>query len=317
MQRMRCHYASAPVPPFVVAIPVAAGAVDHARVSDLLAALAAHEPQATDVLIVDDEGGRTPAPRTWPSPGPGVPPPTVIANPRRGRGIPTLGGTTAGTLAALGWAARERPGAWVLRLDADALVIGPFAAAVQGALRPGDGVLGSCHRTCNGDVRDVRAIGAEVARHRRAVWRWRRPPRRPWWVRPADAHVRDVLEQAARAGYVPGEHCIAAGCAISPALIVALAARGWLDDPARWLGARLGDDMVLGAMTRACGLALRDLPAVFGLAHRGLPDTPAGLRARGFAIIHSVKNDPASSEEQVRAFFASARGPAPAADGVR
>lgn len=298
-----------PVPRCVVVIPVAAGALDHARVADLLAALAACEPRVADVLIVDDEGGRHPAPRTWAPPTPpGALRVTVIANPRRGRGIPSLGGTTAATLAALAWCHAERPGAWVLRLDADALVIGPFVAAVEAALAPGDGILGSCHRTCNGDRRDVRAIGAEVARHRRAVWRWRHPPRRPWWIRPADPFVRAVLADAARAGYAPGEHCIAAGCAISPALIGALAARGWLADPARWLHARLGDDMVLGAMTRACGLALRDLPAVFGLTHRGLPDRPERLRARGFAIIHSVKNDPASSEEEVRAFFASVRG---------
>jgi hypothetical protein len=131
-------------------------------------------------------------------------------------------------------------------------------------------------------------------------------------VRPADPLVRAVLADAARAGYVPGEHCIAAGCALTPALVGALHARGWLDDPSRWLSARLGDDMVLGAMTRACGLALRDLPAVFGLAHRGLPDRPAALGARGFAIIHSVKNDPGASEEEIRAFFGAARGGAAA-----
>ncbi|WP_354699258.1 hypothetical protein DSM112329_04969 [Paraconexibacter sp. AEG42_29] len=309
--------------PFVVAIPVAAGTVDHARVADLLASIAAHEPRATDVLIVDDEGGRAPAPRSWPHPSSPSRPPgaaftvSVLPNPRRGRGIPSLGGTTAGTLAALAWAHARRPGAWVLRLDADALVIGPFADAIDAALQPGDGILGSCHRTCNGNVRDVGAIAAEVARHRRPVWAWRHPPRRPWWIRPADPHVRDVLRGAARSGYVPGEHCIAAGCAISPALVGALAARGWLDDPTRWLHARLGDDMVLGAMTRACGLALRDLPAVFGITHRGLPDSPPALRERGFAIIHSVKNDPASSEEQIRAFFAAARDSAtPAAEPV-
>lgn len=291
---------------FVVAIPVAAGAVDRARVADLLDALAVHEPRATDVLIVDDEGGRAPAPRTWDA-GPRLRV-TVLPNPRRGRGIPTLGGTTAGTLAALRWCAAERPGAWVLRLDADALVIGPFADRLERAFGPGDGILGSCHRTCNGDVRDVRAIGAEVAHHRRPVWAWRHPPRRPWWVRPADPLVRAVLADAARAGYLPGEHCIAAGCALTPALVHALDARGWLADPARWLRARLGDDMVLGAMTRACGLQLRDVPAVFGLAHRGLPDRPAALGARGFAIIHSVKNDPGSSEEEIRALFGAARG---------
>lgn len=291
--------------PFVVAIPVAPGELDRARVADLLSAVSVCEPLATDVLIVDDEGGHAPAPRSWAAPG--ALRLTVVPNPRRGRGIPSLGGTTAGTLAALAWCQAERPGAWVLRLDADALVIGPFADAVERALQPGDGILGSCHRTCNGDVRDVRAIADDIARHRRAVWAWRHPPRRPWWIRPADPLIRGVLADAARAGYVPGEHCIAAGCAVSPALIGALHARGWLEQPTRWLHARLGDDMVLGAMTRACGLALRDLPAVFGITHRGLPDRPSALQARGFAIIHSVKNDPAASEEELRAFFAAAR----------
>lgn len=289
----------------VVVIPVAAGSADGARVDDLLAALAAHEPRVADVLIVDDQM----PPRCWPGSDSGVGHPrvTVVPNPRRGRGIPTLGGTTAATLTGLAWAHAHRPGAWVLRLDADALVIGPFTEAIQAALRPDDGILGSCHRTCNGDVRDVRAIGAEVRRHTRAVWCWRRPPRRPWWVRPADRHVRSVLRQARAAGYRPGEHCIAAGCAISAPLIAALHGRGWLADPRRWLHARLGDDMVLGAMSRACGLALRDLHGVFGVMHRGVADNPAALRDRGFAIIHSLKNDPTWSEPQIRAFFAAAR----------
>jgi hypothetical protein len=292
------------VPGSVVVIPAAAGAVDGARVADLLVALAAHEPRATDVVIVDDERPE----RSWSAAAPGRQRVTVIPNPRLGRGIPTLGGTTAATLAGLAWAHAHRPGAWVLRLDADALVIGPFVEALQKALRPGDGILGSCHRTCNGDARDVRAIATEVRRHTRPVWGWRRPPRRPWWVRPADRHIRSVLLQARAAGYRPGEHCLAAGCAISAPLIAALHARGWLRDPRRWLHARLGDDMVLGAMSRACGLALRDLHDVFGVTHRGLADSPSALRARGFAIIHSVKNDPAWSEEEVRAFFAAARG---------
>jgi hypothetical protein len=289
------------VPRCVVLIPVAAGAVDGARLADLLEALAAHEPLARDVLIVDDE---QPA-RSFAHPALRV---RVIANPRRGQGIPTLGGTTAGTLAGLAWVAAEAPNAWVLRLDADALVIGPFVEAVERALVPGVGLLGSCHRTCNGNTRDVSAIAAEVRRHTRALWAWRRPPRRPWWVRPADPHIREVLSAATAAGYVPGEHCIAAGCVVSPALLTALAARGWLRKPRRWLGARLGDDMVLGAMTRACGLSLVDLHAVFGLTHRGLPDTPQGLVDRHFAIIHSVKNDPVWTEAEVREFFAAARG---------
>ena len=281
-----------------VLIPAGPGPGDRDRVLDLLDALAAHEPALLrDCVVVDDhDRPRSAFPLSI----------DVIANPRRGKGIGSLGGTAAATLAGLAHVHRVAPGAWVLRLDADALVIGPVAERVEAAWRPGDGILGSCGRTCNGEPRDLRPVAAAVRRHERPVWGWRHPPRRPWWVRPADPFVRGVLREARSAGYVPGEHCIAAGCALSAPLVAALAARGWLDRPERWLGARLGDDMVLGAMTRACGLGLRDLPAVFGLRHVGLADTPRRLVERGFGVVHSTRGA-ALPEAEVRAFFAEAR----------
>ncbi len=281
-----------------VLIPAGPGRDERERVLDLLDALAAHEPALGAVVIVDDD--RRPR-AAWPLAV------EVIANPRAGRGIGTLGGTVAATLAGLAHLHRHAPGAWVLRLDADALVIGPVAERVEAAWRPGDGILGSCSRTCNGEPRDVRGWSREVRRHERPVWAWRRPPRRPLWARPADPFVRGVLREARAHGYAPGEHCVAAGCALSAALVGALAARGWLARPERWLGARLGDDIVLGAMSRACGLALRDCHAVFGIKHIGLADTPERLLERGFAVVHSTKNDPAASEASVRSFFAAAR----------
>ncbi|CAA9482524.1 MAG: hypothetical protein AVDCRST_MAG53-841 [uncultured Solirubrobacteraceae bacterium] len=281
-----------------VLVPAGPGRAERERVLDLLDALACFEPELVDVVIVDDDRRARGA---WPS---GV---GVIANPRRGRGIGTLGGTVAGTLAGLACLHRVARGAWVLRLDADALVIGPVVARVDAAWRAGDGILGSCSQTCNGDARDVRGWSREVRRHTRPVWAWRRPPRRPWFVRPADRFVRSLLLQARATGYAPGEHCVAAGCALSAALVGALAARGWLERPERWLGARLGDDVVLGAMSRACGLRLRDCHAVFGIQHVGLADTPARLVERGFSVVHSTKNDPRMEEPAIRSFFAAAR----------
>jgi hypothetical protein len=283
------------VAPFVVAIPVGPSPEEVPRVRDLLAALRVHEPRAQHVVLVDDGG------RRWPSDVAAIP------NPRRGHGIGTLGGTCTATLAALRFAHERHPGAWVLRLDSDALVIGPFADAIEAAWRPTDGVLGSCHRTCNGDVRDVSAWAKEIRRHKRAVWAFARPPRRPWWVRPAQRHVRATLLEAARRGYAPGEHCIAAGCAISAPMVDAMARRGMLDHPRRWLYARLGDDIMLGAQARALGLGLRDLHGVFALKHIGLPDAPPNLLARDVAVIHSLKNDPDHSEPELRAFFEAAR----------
>ena len=102
---------------FVVAIPVGPSEADAGRARDLLDSLRAHEPRARRIVLVDDAL----EPREWPE---GV---TAIPNPRNGRGIGTLGGTCTATLAALAWAHENAPGAWVMRLDSDALVIGPFA----------------------------------------------------------------------------------------------------------------------------------------------------------------------------------------------
>lgn len=284
-----------------VLIPAGPGRAERERTHDLLDALATHEPGLLrDLVVVDDDTRpRSAFPLSV----------DVIPNPRAGRGIGTLGGTVAGTLAGLAHLHVHAPGAWVLRLDTDALVIGPVVERVEAAWRAGDGILGSCARTCNGDPRDLRACARAVRRHELPVWAWRHPPRRPWWVRPADPFVRGILRDARRAGYTPGEHCIAAGCALSAPLVAALAARGWLERPERWIGARLGDDLVLGAMSRACGLALRELHAVFGVTHIGLADTPERLRERGFGVVHSTKNDPDLSEQEIRAFFAGVAGP--------
>lgn len=281
-----------------VLIPAGPGRVERERTHDLLDALATHEPRLLrDVVVVDDDRRpRAAFPLSV----------DVIANPRAGRGIGTLGGTVAATLAGLAHLHAVARGAWVLRLDTDALVIGPVAERVEAAWRPRDGILGSCTRTPGGAPRDLRACARAVRRHELPVWAWRHPPRRPWWLRPADPFVRGVLRSARRAGYAPGEHCIAAGCALSAPLVAALAGRGWLARPERWLGARLGDDLVLGAMARACGLALRDLHAVFGVTHVGLAGTPEELRARGYGVVHSTKNDPRLSEAEIRAQFAGA-----------
>ncbi len=284
--------------PAAALVPAGPGRAERDRVLDLLDALSVYEPGLRHVVVVDDD--RRPR-GAWPTAV------DVIANPRAGRGIGTLGGTVAGSLAGLARVHRVALGAWVLRLDADALVVGPVVERVEAAWRPGDGILGSCSRTCNGELRDVRRWSREVRRHSSPVWAWRRPPRRPWFVRPADPFVRSVLLQARAAGYAAGEHCLAAGCAVSAALVGALSARGWLERPERWLGARLGDDIVLGAMSRACGLALRDCHAVFGLKHVGLADTPPRLLERGFAVVHSTKNDPSLDEASIRSFFAAAR----------
>jgi hypothetical protein len=292
---------------FVVAIPVAPGGAELARVDDLLAALAAHEPATGRIVLVDDD----PDARRF-----GLPGVAVISNPRAGRGIGTLGGTCTATLAALRWAREHAPGTHVVRLDTDALVIAPFADALARAIaqRPRAGVLGSHDRTCNGERRDFSPWAGVVRMHARPLWTWLRPPRRGRYVHVAlsgrAGAVRREVQTAFANGYDPGEHCLAAACVVTAGMIGGMAGAGMLDDPLRWLNTRFGDDIMLGVQARALGMDLVGLVAdgePFGLRHIGLADTPERLAARGFSFIHSVKNDPHMSETEIRAFFAARR----------
>lgn len=250
--------------------------------------------------MVDDEPG---ARRDF---GPGV---AVVPNPRSGRGIGTLGGTCAATVAALGWAHAHHPGSWVLRLDTDALLIGPVSGRVEQAFadHPQAGVLGSCHRTCNGEERDISWWARVVPKHARSVWLWRRPPLPRRHLDLADPVVRRTVRAALARGSDPGEHCMAAGCAVSAAFVAALADQGLLERPQRWLRTLFGDDVMLGTMAGALGFTLVDLHAVFGLKHVGLAASPPELVERGFGVVHSVKNDPDHDETAIREFFRERR----------
>jgi hypothetical protein len=231
----------------------------------------------------------------------------VVANPRGGRGIGTLGGTGRRHASrASAHLRRAAPGAWVLRLDADALVVGPVVERVEAAWRPGDGILGSCGRTCNGERRDLRAVRAAVRRHEAPVWVWRHPPRKPWWVRPADPFVRGVLRSARAAGYVPGSTASPRAARSRPRWSTrslpgagsrvpsAGSARAWATT---WSWAR---------WPRAAGCAARPARGLRPQARRAGRHAAAALD-RGFGVVHSTKNDPAWDEAAIRGFFAAAR----------
>ncbi len=258
----------------VVAIPVGPGEREAARAHEAIASVREHEPRVECVVVVADEPQRA------------FDADEVVANPRTGRGLGSMGPTCAATLCALRWAHAVAPGRWVLRLDADARIVVPFAARVERALaaHPEAGVLGACDHTPAGEPRDFSSWVPFVRKHRRAVTAWR--DGRPHVV--AAPRVARVVRGGLAAGLEPGRHCVAGGCAVSGAFIGAAAREGLLDDPAGWAGARLGDDVMLGLMAASLGYELRDCE-IFGVWHRTLPDAPERLAQRGFAVVHPVK----------------------------
>jgi hypothetical protein len=97
---------------------------------------------------------------------------------------------------------------------------------------------------------------------------------------------------------------------MSRKLISYLSAAGLLTHPDLWLDLRLGEDQMMGILCCLADLQAVDFSAcgdVFGVQFSGLAFPPDELLRLGYAIIHSVKNDPTHSEAHIRSFFRSRR----------
>jgi len=173
-------------------------------------------------------------------------------------------------------------------------------------------MTGAYDRTPGGQLRDI-------AHHAKNVYRMWRPPYMPlhpirsvaqWWDEPTRTIRRTVLSAAVANGYAFGEHCLGGGYALSRRFLDEAAAAGYLADPHLWLSVDLPEDVMVGMHVRAVGLTFANhvnVGDVFGVRHIGLPDTPERLLANGYAVVHSVKNDPRFTEAEVRQYFRACR----------
>ena len=300
---------------FDLLLPLGPGDREVGRARDLVEALGHHEPGPWRLTIVDDDGGRdrgladafpTPAGCTIQS----VTHAHDFAARRRyvgGDGRFMCGNTMTGLAAVVG-----DVGEFIVKLDSDALVIGPFADRLRAAFaaRPDVGLLGACTRTPRGAARDTSMHAGPVRRAHRPPLEWRHPRRSLWHRREAaTAPARALIGRALAGDYEPGDHALGGALALRGAVLTELAADGLLDSAA-WEGLDLSEDVMIGLLPAAAGYGQADLVGageVFGVAFQGLPYPPAELLDRGYALIHAVKNDPDVSEADIRAFFRARR----------
>lgn len=294
-----------------VLVAVGPNPLETERVRDLAEALAAHEPEGGLLVMVDD----SPEPRhldralDLPSGWRAVSVHHRRPETRRftrGKGICSV------IMLGMQWIWANTDAAFVLKLDTDSLVIGPYRQRILQAFRDksGVGMLGAYETLPHGEACDW-SMHIETLRMLGARINWRRPR---WTVRtwsdPLKAQVRRVRKDAEGHGYRPAEHCTGGGYALSRSALDAMGAARYLDAAMLWAGADLPEDVMVGLHVRAAGFGFADLVArgeVFGVRYIGLCFPPAELLARGYAIIHAVKNDPEIGETEIRRFFREQR----------
>lgn len=278
-----------PAPRLAVVIPAALR--DDA--ADTAASVLAYGGDHTSVVVVDDTGGalaHLAGERVHVRPA--LP------------GKPGVGGALWAKLAdAYGWALDTLEPDIVMKLDADALMIGPGLAEAAGARFAADpalGMLGSYAVGPDGGRRDWSP--AAVAIRAEAGWRGLRSPRHR-------RLVRALLREARAHGYVDGEHVLGAACLMSAPALRAVRARGWLE-PALFQECRLVEDWIFPLEVVAAGFRVADFGGPgdpLGVRWRGLPGTPESLRAEGRLVVHSVRDHGDAREADIRAAFARMR----------
>jgi hypothetical protein len=300
--------------PFAIAVAVGPDPKELDRVADLIDSLRAFESRSCWFVMVDDGPAdrnlaahfQFPANCTPASvPHPRRQFPDRAAGARRGKGI------CAAIQQSLAWIASNASEAiFTLKMDTDALIIAPFADKLQTffADHPGVGMAGAFDRTPNGDARDI-SVNARTVEH---LYRPASMLRRLKNQLTSDesATISRHIGEAISHGYRFGEHCLGGAYAVSRDLPVRMKKEGFLADTALWLPIDCPEDVMVGIYTRAVGLKCENFVGpheVFGVRHRGLPDTPQRLLDRGFSVIHAVKNDPDVSEDQIRQFFREQR----------
>lgn len=248
------------------------------------------------VIVVDDTG--RPATRELAGRSPDV---RILSS--SGRTVGLRGRLWGNVATAIRWAVHHCAFDVLLRMDADAVMLGPGIASSaldRFAADPTVGLLGSSRTGMLGGRRDWSWAAAALGRECGLVG-LRRPALR--------RTLRRVRSQASANGYTPGEHPLGAACLLSAAAARALDQQGLLELP-ELDGSRLGDDHLLGLLTMAAGYRIGDFAGPddpLALDWKCLPASPGELLARHKLVAHSVRRWEGLGEREIRAYFAAAR----------
>jgi hypothetical protein len=185
---------------------------------------------------------------------------------------------------------------FVLKLDTDSVVIGPFLERIMECFYASRdvGLLGSCFRyDLIGNPVPPSTWKGNLTKHKNLVRLRRRPFPRiefSFWGRKRARRL--LLLQALRNGWPLGACAQGGGYAVRRELFDVCWANGWLADDLLWLDTDLGEDVVSSLLCFAAGFQVADLNGpngVFGVQSQGLGLSLEQFTAHRHSILHSVK----------------------------
>lgn len=281
-----------------IAIVLPVGPKDAEDAIDTLTSVLHYTGQSRIIVVIDDTGTNS----LFAERAQGLSQDIVILPaPRRSPGV--LGGLWVKIASAYQWLLETYQPDVILRLDVDALIIGPGLeerAVGEFAKDPRVGLLGSYRIGPDGGIRDW-SWPARRLRIESGLRGLRYPARR--------ARLRDLISLAEEHGYVKGEHPLGGGYIHRFKAADDIRSKGWFRQP--WFAtSRLGEDHIMGLLTVAAGYRIADFggpgdPAA--MRWRGLPAHPHDLLANHKLLTHSVRFWGCLKEAEIRRIFQEAR----------
>lgn len=294
----------------VLLMSIGPGAAEMGRMQDFLDALFFWEPSVKSLVFIDDAVEPRFLDKQFFLPsGLRV---HSIHHPRKGQGQGVWGGLAEGILLGLDRIAGHEPDAsMVLKIDTDALVIGPFADKANRffAGHQQVGLIGLYDRHCSGAPRSFWPWNRAMLNYGLPIGTARTPRggrRLRWQVFNEFGRQRRILRRARANGYLWGEHCLGGAYLLRADAVRDMHRHGLFGAPEFWRSSLVGEDVVVAAYAKAAGWDLAGHAAageIFGIEYTGLPYAPEELDARRYSVVHSIKNHPQLPEEEIRDYF--------------
>lgn len=288
-----------------IATVMPVGPKDGTDALDTLASILQYSGKSRIVIVVDDT-----VPQSDFAARARVMSPDIVVLPAPPRALGGQGGLWVKIASGYQWLLERYAPDVILRLDVDAMLLGPGLAdrAVEEfSKNPTVGLIGSYRIMSDGGIRDwswaARRINIETGLR--------------GLIHPACRKILfDLVSRAQANGYVPGEHALGGGYIHSLKAADGIHARGWFQLPSLAYS-NLGEDMIMALITVAAGYRVADFGRPedpLSMRWRGLPAHPDDLLAQKKLLTHSIRYWGDVKETEIRRIFREARAAGNVAD---